>query len=550
MDEQGGSPENPSGEPPVTMVTSPADRRSRGSWLTRLLGISLLLLAVGALVLSDSFNRRPTVRLIGHDAPVNLSARIPGDISAHNSPTIVRNPVRPTNLAVASRIDTPFFSCALHFSVDGGANWMQTAIPAPKGAEAKCYAPDVAFSQAGILYLSFVTLKGTGNTPDALWLSKSSDGGRTLSTPVQVHGPLTFQVRLAADPVKPARVYLTWLQGYAVASLKFVSPGNPIMAVRSDDGGATWSAPVRVSSPARGRVITPAPVVGRDGALYVLYLDVGQDQLDYEGGHGGRGGPAYAGRYTLVLARSRDGGAHWDESVVDDRLMPLSRYVVFLAPAPSVAVDNAGRVYAAFQDVRLGDPDVWLWSLGPGASRWSRAVRVNDTRLHDGTSQYLPKIAVAPDGRLDVLYYDRRGDPANLTNQVSLQSSFDHGRTFTPAVRLASRAFDSRIGFGAKEGLPDLGARLGLISADRAALAVWTDTRAGTPATQKQDLAEAAVAISDPFTLSATARDALRLGALAAGLAGLMLLGLFGAGAGARGKGRPPRAKPRTVGRT
>ena len=28
--------------------------------------------------------------------------------------------------------------------------------------------------------------------------------------PVKVHGKLTFQARLAADPVKPGRVYLTW----------------------------------------------------------------------------------------------------------------------------------------------------------------------------------------------------------------------------------------------------------------------------------------------------------------------------------------------------
>ena len=59
-------------------------------------------------------------------------------------------------------------------------------------------------------------------------------------------------------------------------------------------------------------------------------------------------------------------------------------------------------------------------------------TRVNDTKRRDGTAQYLPKLAVAPDGRLDVLYYDRRADPENLRNQVSLQSSFDHGESFTP----------------------------------------------------------------------------------------------------------------------
>lgn len=523
---KGGSPEVSSGEPSEqTAQPSPDRPRRRGSLLSGLVALSLLLLGVGAVVVSNAEDERPALRLIGSDAPVNVSARTPGDVSAHNSPTLVRNPVRPANLAVSSRIDTPVFSCALHVSFDAGATWTQTAIRAPKGVTGKCYAPDVAFARDGALYLSFVTLAGRGNVPNALWLSKSTDGGRTLSSPVRVHGPLTFQVRLATDPSNAGRVYLTWLQAAEVGTLKFTTTGNPIVASRSQDGGATWSAPARVSSTARARVITPVPVVGSDGTLYVLYQDVGDDRLDYEGGHGGQGGPAYAGRYALVLARSRDRGATWEESPVDDRISPLSRYVVFLAPAPTLAVDRSGRVYAAFQDDRLGDADVMLWTLKQGGSRWTGPKRVNDTRPRDRTAQYLPKLAVAPDGRLDVVYYDRREDPENVLNEVSLQSSFDHGASFTPSLRLSSRPSDSRIGFGAKEGLPDLGSRLAMVSGDRAALALWTDTRAGTPATQKQDLAEAAVAVTEPAGLSDRARDALRYGGAAVALAGLLMLG-------------------------
>jgi len=132
------------------------------------LGASLLLVGIGGVVVSGTFDRRPTVRLVGQDAPVNTSARRAGDISAHNSPTLVRNPVRPANLAVSSRIDTPVFSCALHVSFDAGATWTQTRIPAPKGEGGTCYAPDVAFSADGTLYVSFVTLKGRGNVPHAV----------------------------------------------------------------------------------------------------------------------------------------------------------------------------------------------------------------------------------------------------------------------------------------------------------------------------------------------------------------------------------------------
>lgn len=535
MPARGDAPEASAAEPPSIELASGEHRR--GSPLKALIGASLILVGIGLGLLSGAGDRPATLTLAGHDAPVNASALNLGDISAHNSPTLVGNPLRPANLAVSDRIDTPFFSCALHVSFDGGRHWSQVAIPAPKGEEAKCFAPDVAFSADGTLYLAFVTLAGRGNVPHAVWISSSKDGGRTLSQPVKVLGSLAFQVRLAADPLNPQRLYMTWLQGTAVGTLRFRGPGNPIEAARSDDHGATWSQPVRVSSPSRQRALAPSPVVGAKGELYVLYLDLQGDSLDYEGGHGGRGGPPYSGRFTLVLARSLNRGSTWGESVVDDQVVPISRFIVFLPQFPSVAVDRSGRVFAAFHDGRLGDSDVWLWSLGPGASRWEGPTRVNDTKQHDGTAQYLPKLSIAPNDRLDVLYYDRRADPSNIMNRVSLQSSFDAGKTFTAAVSLSSREFDSRIGFGAKEGLPDLGSRLGLVSGTRSALAVWTDTRAGTPATQKQDLAEAAVTVTHHPRLSGAVKDALRYTGIALGLIGLALLGEWAAASRSRRKG-------------
>lgn len=134
--------------------------------------------------------------------------------------------------------------------------------------------------------------------------------------------------------------------------------------------------------------------------------------------------------------------------------------------------------------------------------------------------------AVAPDGRLDVLYYDRSADTRNVMNQVSFQSSFDHGDTFSRAVRLSSRPFSSRIGYGAREGLPDLGSRLGLVSEDARRWRCGPTPGPGTPATQKQDLADAAAAVSDPTRLSGAAKDMLRYGGIAAALAGLALLEL------------------------
>jgi hypothetical protein len=147
-------------------------------------------------------------------------------------------------------------------------------------------------------------------------------------------------------------------------------------------------------------------------------------------------------------------------------------------------------------------------------------VRVNDTPRRDRTAQYLPEVAVAPGGRVDVVYYDRRADPRNVRNEVSLQSSVDGGRSFGARTTLSSRPFDARIGFGADRGLPTLGSRLGLVSGRDDAVAVWSDTRAGTQASGKQDLVRAVVEVGAPVRLRV-----LRFGGpvlLAAGLAMLV----------------------------
>jgi hypothetical protein len=508
----------------VTRILEPVRRGGGAAWA--LVGAALLLLGVGCVVLSTSFDEPREATALGRNLPVNEGARNPLDLSTHNSPAIATNPRNEENLAIANRIDSPRYSCALQVTFDGGGNWSQTPIPAPRGEEPKCYAPDVAFGPDGTLYLTFATLRGRANAPNAVWTSTSRDGGRTLSTPVKALGKLAFQTRIVADPQRPGRLYLSYLQASDVALYKFTEPGNPIRVIRSEDGGRSWSRPVQVNAARRERVLAPSPAVGRTGELYVLFLDVGRDALDYHGTHRGRGGPPYTGAWQLVLARSGDRGSTWSESLVEGRVVPTERFIAFTPPFPSLAVDrDSGRAYVAFQDGRLGDADVELWTLGSGDRDWTGPKRVNDTPLRDKTSQYLPRLVVAPDGRLDVIYYDRRADPRrNVMNQVSYQSSFDEGQSFTKSVRLSDQAFDSRIGFGVERRLPDLGSRLGLVSTDRRSLAVWADTRAGTRRAVKQDLGQRFVAYNDPPRLSGTVEALLRWGGVLIALVGLALL--------------------------
>jgi hypothetical protein len=513
---------------------------SRLSWA--LIGLALVLVGVGAVIVSYSYDEPVEIEQLGRSLPVNEGARNALDLSAHNSPELIRNPVDAANLVAANRIDEPRYSCALNVSFDGGGRWSQTPIPVPAGEEPKCYAPDVAFDSEGILYMSYVTLAGAANAPNAVWLVRSRDGGRTVSRPTEIAalGRNSFTVRLTADPDQPGLLYATWLDAADLGLYRFSEPGNPIKVIRSEDGGRSWSAPVRINGSERERVVAPSPAVGPDGELYVLYLDLGEDRLDYHGEHRGQGGPPYAGTWQLVLARSADGGESWEESVVEDELVPSERFIVFTPPYPAIAVDqDSGRIYAGFQDSREGDPDVYVWSLESGGDDWEGPVRVNDTQVGDGSTQYRPALFVAPNGRLDLVYYDRREDSKDILNEVSYQASFDEGESFSERVPISDESFSSRIGFGSDRGLPDLGSRLGLVSTDERAMAVWSDTRAGTLRTSKQDIARGLVGVSDPPRLAGWLEAVLRWGGVALIVAGLAVFLLQVLGLGRRfGLGR------------
>lgn len=489
------------------MTPQASSRRPASSFL--LAGLALALVGVGLFLIgSASADGGPEVS--GGNVGVNRRAGDQLDLSAHNSPTLVRDPLNLRRLVVVNRVDAPRFSCALHVSTDGGATWADRPIPFPAGEEQppRCFAPDAGFAPDGTLHVSFVTLKGLGNVPNAVWVVSAPPGEDGLSTPVQVSGPFAFQVRLVVDDSSPGRLYASWLQAVEPpATLGFSGPGNRVVVARSDDGGATWGQPVEASEEARLRPLAPAPAVDRRGTLYVLYLDLGDDRLDYQAAHEGRGGEPYPGKWSLLLARSSDRGATWQETVVDPSLVPIDRLIAFFPPFPSLAIDPDGRrVYAAFHDGRAGDADVLVWRSSDAGRSFRGTARVNDTKSGDGTSQYMPKVAVAPGGRVDVVYYDRRADPDNRMNEVSLQSSDDGAARFGDRLRLSDKAFDSRVGFGSERDLPDLGSRLALYSEEERAVAAWTDTRAGTVASGKQNIALAVVEFEESSAFAPIAR--------------------------------------------
>jgi len=424
----------------------------------------------------------------------NILVNREGIIDVANSPTVAYNPARKGNVVVGYRKDRPGYAALLAYSFNGGESWEQTVLPLPAGitgctasqGEPCPFAPDMAFAPDGTLYITYVNLVGNGNRPDNLWLSTSTDGGRTLSQPIKIAGPLTFMQRVTVDPKGP--VYITWLQAEEVGLLRFAGPPPKIVTARSDDGGRTFAPSVRVSDPQRERVVAPSPVIV-DGELVVMYQDLKGNRRDFEF----QEGPPAELPFALVLTRSTDGGKTFAPGAeFETEIVATRRFLPFLPELPQLAAAPDGTLYATWADGRNGDDDVFLRRSSDGGSKWTEPVKVNDNGA-DGTAQFLPKVDVGPGGRVSVLFLDGRNGPGTL--DAYLATSTDGGTSFDN-IRLSVRSFDETIGptFGDDYGT-DFGTRLGLAHGDGKLYAAWVDTSAGTPATGRQDVNFAAVGL-------------------------------------------------------
>jgi len=446
-------------------------------------------------------------------------------ISAEDTPSLAQDPRHRSNLVMVDRVDRPGYSAGVRYSTDSGSTWHPSALqPPPESAYQgplalvphKLYAPKAVFDNQGSLYVSFVTLSGSGNQPDGLWIERSSDGGQSFRPPTAIAGPHTFQADLVVDG-HTGRLFSAWLQTPEfLCVLCFPGTSYPIVVSHSDDAGATWSTPLSVSDPGRMRVGSPVLAVDPNGNPAIVYYDYQTDNLDWENLPG-----TYQGNFSLVLATSTDRGASFGSGrVVDGAVVAPHRFLVYLAPTPAFAIGGNGEMVVAWADGRAGNAQVLLRSSNDHGSSWAGPVVVN-ANAADGQAQDLPAVGIASDGRVDVLYYDASGPTAN----VFLSSSADGGATFPTVTQVSNQSHDLQVG---PEGSPffaqaDFGSRLALLSTDGRALAAWTDSRKGDAGTGRQDVYLADLAVRAPAGAGGLIIG-LAAGAGALAVAGIVLL--------------------------
>ncbi|PYQ64967.1 MAG: hypothetical protein DMF53_06405 [Acidobacteria bacterium] len=200
-------------------------------------------------------------------------------------------------------------------------------------------------------------------------VSRSDDGGRTFSGPVAVrHDALTQQPFDAA--VLSSGVYVLFFMDYATRDGGELLAHRRTWAVRSEDGGRTFSTPVLVFEQL-GREMPWAVAVDRSTRHRDrLYLAV-------DGSWQRRGtGPPAPGK-GLFLLISDDGGESWRTAgTVTDAPAGAN------AETPAIAVNREGVVGVAWYDTRR-DPTESCYDLYFSASL-------------DGGATFLPNERVTP----------------------------------------------------------------------------------------------------------------------------------------------------------
>ena len=386
----------------------------------------------------------------------------PGDF---HTPSIAIDPSNVQHLLVGFQAKT-----SAAYSSDGGAHWALSSEIPPVDYR---FTGDtsVAFDHRGHAFVCFIAHDGPGpfkywgHDPkrNAILILRSLDGGATWGPhPISVieHAeargiPFEDKPYLVADnhAASPfaGNLYVGWTQDGTKEAL--------ILLSRSTDGGLTWSAPVRISDQPgmprddNGTVEGFHGVVTPDGALHVVFSDTNH----------------------IVYAVSRDGGKSFSRNRLIVNTAPSHFVVQNAAEAngyPQIAMMTDGRggrprLYVAWSDYRNGDVDIFCISSVDGGRNWGSPVRVNTDPVHNAADQLFQWLAVDPSsGAVNVVFFDRRRDPANRSLEVVLGRSTDGARSFENYL-LSDHSFDPIGG--------SIGEYTGLAAFAGRVFATWTE---------------------------------------------------------------------------
>ncbi len=475
-----------------------------------LLGLAGVALAV---VPADAQTARAAISIT---RPVQLTKADQVPVRTYATPVMAVDPEDPRHI-VAAGAEMRSRTCGVTRSTDGGQTWKQLDMPPLPKEYPFCFITETGVPQANVAFGRDHTLYYASpgwDVPDTLsdwqigtgggWrgnvsviLSRSDNLGDSWTSTIvrQARGrkgaemennrPVTGLVvdtRSGPEDV----VYLGWSQAFQDRELSVVAT--------STDGGKTFGEPVSVSAnymqdeairaelgKAAGR---PTPTVN---ALDLTWpaLTVDGNGTVYAVWHArGRPGPPMDDSATY-LSRSTDRGKTFTVAQIGPPTNTFLNPVITWSPAGG----PQGTLHLVYHNSPRKidfEFDVFHRRSTDGGATWSDAKLLNDDDPAQLYGSSHPNITEAPNGRLDVAWWDFRNEAGTFGNDVYLTSSADNGVTWSRNLRVTDQAIDRRI--GPWYGNADIRQAPGLVSRDAFTLVVWDDTRNGNEVTQTQDV--------------------------------------------------------------
>jgi hypothetical protein len=373
---------------------------------------------------------------------------------AANEPSIAVDPTAPNRMAIGWRqfdnIGSNFRQAGWAWSNDGGRTWTHPGSLTPGNFRSD---PVLDSDSDGRFY--YYSLQGNFFCD----VFTSDDGGQTWSNPTPAFGG--DKAWMAVDQtagIGKGNLYAAW----STAGNNFF----PNQFTRSTDSGASWLAPIEFSNP---RPIWGTLDYDSNGDLFIS----------------GRSGSSMR---LVKSTNAKNPGAlpnfDFNRSVDLGGTIGFSRAInpQGLTGQNWVAIDrsggpNEGNIYmlASVIPSAGGDPnDVHFVRSTDGGLTFSTPVRVNDDPV--GNWNWFGTMSVAPNGRIDVVWYDTRNAPSRqFDSELYYSFSDDGGLTWSPSQAL-SASFDPQLGWPQQQKIGDyIDMTSDLVGANLA----WTATFSG-----------------------------------------------------------------------
>jgi len=366
----------------------------------------------------------------------SLGRNVMGD--AANEPSIAVDPNNPSRMAIGWRqFDTVldnFRQSGVAYSNDGGQNWHS---PSPNVLRPNEFSSDpVLGSDAEGRFYYYALQPNRGPGIWACYMYRSLDGG--ISWPQEVYAWGGDKAWMAIDKtsgVGRGNIYLKWNLSFSCCSGSFT---------RSTDHGFSFLSPVNVPNNPRSGTLT----VDRNGHLYIV---------------GNIGGSFSVVRSSNAQFANQT--PTFDQSVTVD----LGGNQVFAVPPNPVGLlgqvwiasnhsngAGAGNLYVLCSVDPPGlDPlDVMFVRSTDGGLSWSIPMRINDDSTTNSAWQWFGTMAVAPNGRIDAIWNDTRGDPTLTFSELYYSSSLDGGLSWSVNTPI-SPPFNHTLGYPDQNKLGD-----------------------------------------------------------------------------------------------